>query len=555
MSSLAQLRESLVSLNSYQLPERYQNDPEKLKSFRVDRPVLDEKSFQRYRMARDTYLKYRMTELYLEHLSTYDCIHNNVTLPPLPSAEEEEEIKRVEEKVKADLSDTVLKLKASFRNVYDNYTLLGQRRGELTRVIEDMERDKRSSATLEDEIMAHAEEDVDENDVLLIEEKIQTVIKQRGDLETKLRDMRMEKQELSYQLQQRKVMVKEFILARGAIPSEERFSSGLQIDSQLSLDQLEKEVEQLRQRSRHYRDMADYYNSERCALEEIGGVKILTVVPFENGESSMERTASSSSSQSVARRRRSSSSSSSTSKPSTTLSDTATLKDGILLRLLLLNQHVVKVTLIHHDAPPSSTDGNDEILRVANAQFETGTVLTIPSGRTDSDNLSRNLSITIPPLDDLVRLASQLEPGYDLRFLLHETMARIRSLTARVDELAILRAKYLTKFANISNNYGFGGEDQEVVCSLNAGITVVLRLTADCPILDGSCYIHQLVGVGGWDEGVLQRMKTRVNGMKSRRGPVEVMDSLVEEIGRLERDEGLVLPKTPPNLRKKNESF
>jgi hypothetical protein len=331
--------------------------------------------------------------------------------------------------------------------------------------------------------------------------------------------------------------------------SQERLSNGLPLDSStLSLEHLEKETEQLRQRSRFYREMAEYYNSERSALEEIGGMKILTVVPFENGEMAADNSQPSpSTSQSVARRRRSSNSSSSS---KTSASSESKSKEGISLRVLLLNQHVVKVTLDHQDVPNS--DGNDEILRVSHAQFETSIVLTIPSGMTDHENSSRNnnLSITIPPLDDLVRLASQMDPGYDLRFLLRETMARIRSLTARVEELAILRAKYLTKFANISNSYGFGGEDQEVVCSLNAGITVVLRLTADCPILDGSCYIHQLVGVGGWDEGVLQMMKTRINGMKSRRGPVEVMDSLVEEVGRLERDEGLVLPKTPPSLRK-----
>jgi hypothetical protein len=41
--------------------------------------------------------------------------------------------------------------------------------------------------------------------------------------------------------------------------------------------------------------------------------------------------------------------------------------------------------------------------------------------------------------------------------------------------------------------------------------------------------------------------------MKGRRGPVEVMDSLVEELSRLERDEGLIIPKTPPNLKKNIE--
>ena len=553
MASLAQLRESLASLNSYRLPERYQNDPDRLNSSNVlssDRLVLDEKSFQRYRTARETYLKSRVTELFLSHLATYDGVNNTIALPPLPSPEEEEEIHNVEEKVKREMEDTVLKLKASFRNVYDNYAVLSQRREELTRILQDMEKD-RSAKGVNDVMVANSahggDEDIDENDVLLMEEKLQTLMKQRGDLEMKLRDIKMEKQELAYQVQQRKERVKEFAKARGSDLSQEKLSNGLPLDSPLTVEQLETETNQLRQRCRFYREMAEYYNSERCALEEIGGMKILSAVPFENGDSIGDSQSSSSTSQSVARRRRSSSASSLTTTRSNS-SDTKS-KEGIYLKVLLLKQHIVKVTLVHQDVPNS--DGNDELLRVTQALFETSTVLPIPSGNLDQDNPSQNnLSITIPPLDDLVRLATQMDPGYDLRFLLRETIARIRSLTARVEELAFLRAKYLTKFANISNSYGFGGEDQEVVCSLNVGITVVLRLTADCPILDGSCYIYQLVGVGGWDEGVLQRMKTRVNGMKSRKGPVEVMDSLVEEIGRLEKHEGLVIPKTPPSLRK-----
>jgi hypothetical protein len=110
-----------------------------------------------------------------------------------------------------------------------------------------------------------------------------------------------------------------------------------------------------------------------------------------------------------------------------------------------------------------------------------------------------------------------------------------------------LRTKYLTKITDPSKNkviYGFGGEDQEVLCSLESQITVVLRLTADCPILRGSTYIQRIVGCGGWDDTVLQRIKASVNEQRFC-GPVDLMDALVEEIERVVKEEGITIPKTP----------
>ena len=163
------------------------------------------------------------------------------------------------------------------------------------------------------------------------------------------------------------------------------------------------------------------------------------------------------------------------------------------------------------------------------------------------------LSITIPPLDDLVALAANLEPVQDLRFVLRETLARIRTLSARMNELAELRKKYLTKITNPSKNkvnYGFGGEDQEILCSLESQVTVVLRLTADCPILKGSAYIQRIVGCGGWEDAVLQRIKTKVNEQRSN-GPLDLMDLVVEEINRMVKEDGVKIPRTPTLPRRK----
>ena len=58
-------------------------------------------------------------------------------------------------------------------------------------------------------------------------------------------------------------------------------------------------------------------------------------------------------------------------------------------------------------------------------------------------------------------------------------------------------------------------------------------------------YLYQLVDVGGWDDGALAKLKSRVTDKKSCKVPVEIMDALVEEIERMVREEGVEFPRTP----------
>jgi hypothetical protein len=148
----------------------------------------------------------------------------------------------------------------------------------------------------------------------------------------------------------------------------------------------------------------------------------------------------------------------------------------------------------------------------------------------------------IPSLDDLVRLSANLGSVEDLRFLLRETMTRIRTITARVNELAILRTRYLTKIGRLHyHDYSFGGQDQEIMCSLNECITAVIRLAPDCPLEEGSARLDQLVGVGGWDTEILESIEKNIPHCK---GPLQLMQVLMSEIRRLEEN-GVQVPQTP----------
>jgi len=152
-------------------------------------------------------------------------------------------------------------------------------------------------------------------------------------------------------------------------------------------------------------------------------------------------------------------------------------------------------------------------------------------------------SVVIRPLQDLVAFSQQLESTHGIRFILSETLARIRTAHSRIEELTLLRSKYAAQVYDIEST----GE-QEVVCALKEGISIALRLGADCPLVKGSVYISELCGVGGWEEDKLQELKKTV-GERRCRGPVEVMEVMVEEIKRRREDEGWALPLTPVLMR------
>lgn len=496
----------------------------------------------------------------------------------------------------------------------------------------------------------------DDGELAIEDEKLRSLLAKKKELERTLRCKRMEAEELTVDVDRRKCMMKKMLEERGAMveaaeiqvigdvsgngtahPSssmtmtmddgsgvldvngvalaiEGNDGSGGEEKTDIlegkPLEEMEAENDELRRRVRELEETNDYFDSIRSVLENMGGIKVLSVTaasPPQQQQHQLLLEEGKRSSPTKSPRKKSprisggssSGSSSCSSRGSSMYSppkhndiiDTNS-NDSLCLKVLLFDKHIIAITLksIPSSTTITSNSGGDhyqqqqhepssvEMFRVIAAQFQTSPVLgdDVLFPTTNGSTTSGINALTVPPMDDLVKLSANLEPIHDLRFVIRETMSRVRTLTTRVDELVRLRSKYLTKITdmpssssslvvasssssvggNSSNiganrlNYGHGGDDQEVVCSLNSGITAVLHLTTDCPMLNGSAYIHQIVGMGGWDNGCLKRMRTRVNNKKSR-GPLEVMDALVEEIGRVEREEGIHIPRTPVFPRRK----
>jgi hypothetical protein len=59
-------------------------------------------------------------------------------------------------------------------------------------------------------------------------------------------------------------------------------------------------------------------------------------------------------------------------------------------------------------------------------------------------------------------------------------------------------------------------------------------------MINGSVFMDQLVGVGGWDLEILEKIKDRVNAQPCK-SPVIMMEALAKELGR----DSVSVPGTP----------
>jgi hypothetical protein len=150
---------------------------------------------------------------------------------------------------------------------------------------------------------------------------------------------------------------------------------------------------------------------------------------------------------------------------------------------------------------------------------------------------------SVPHLDDLVRLTEQMAPAESIRFVLAEAMGRLSILQARAVEFAALSDLVTTLqigeyTCGTADDNGFGGDDQDVTCTIPTGLSVgkkqlvkvVLRLTPDCPLVQGSVYIDQMLVQGGDDSKATTdaAFETLTNDMNAKRfaSPVELMQAV-----------------------------
>jgi len=504
-TNLSQLRATLEQLESYKLPEKYSNELAVHHDGDADADAdpatasgiaLDEEIVQRYQEARDEYLKRRMQQLFYEHLGTWDG--SSFQMPSVPSEEEMKEMETQRSDVQQQLSETAVHVNRKMELLRAKHDAFLLRRQELGTMVSELEQNDNGYSQDDDSVADDNEDgDVDEEELAMQEEKIANLAQRKAELETQLQCIKAETAQTKKSLEETRLQI------RTLSPTT------VVLDNTISLEEVKSKIVDTRKRLTDLQDMSNWYDTIRSTMEELGGIKILGVESKESHQ------------------------------------------DCLQLKILLLGKHelLVEMTSMQTSSKRKRSARSEE-LRVSSATFVTPTLITAPFGNS-GDNEAGDASndnvfqMQIPPMDDLVRLGDAFGPIGDLQFLLREAIARIRAITSRVEELALLRSQYLTKIGKSwSFDYGYGGTDQELVCSLNEGIAVVLVLTPDCPVVDGSVYIDRIVGIGGWNQQRLDDLKESIN-MSVFRSPLALMDAIVQEVSRIEKEEGVTLPGTP----------
>ena len=530
-------------------------------------PGLDREAILRYKAARNTYLRQRTAQLFLEHLQTFDG--ENFTFPQqLLTEEAEADLRRREERARSDLAAISRGAEEKLDRVRAKYRALVERREELARTVSEMEQSgdlvanddvhddditeememgggeggggdglglgQLSQNSADTDAHAHADADIDDEQMAAQEERLASLIERKAELEARLRRLKTQRALVDADVVHNRRVVAEL---RGRNSSGSGAGHDMEHDADTEVVEVDEDmddiadpaayIEQIEERTAatlraaaEMRDAADWYDGMREAIEELGGMRILGIEQVQ--------------------------------------ADAAASPSAIVVKFELLDEHHLEVQLSSEiaagrRAAGRKSGGAGEVLRVASAKITTSTTVIssrpAPSTADGSAAAAAGaVEVHIRQPTDLVELAANLAPVDDLRFVVRETQARIRAATLRSEELAVLRGSYLTRIGPAPRD----AEEQEVVCSLSQGITVVLRLCGDCPLTEGSVYIGNIVGVGGWKQSDLDGVKRAVS-KKAFASPVTLMDSLKQEIMRVtthgmrgeEEDKTIELPKTP----------
>jgi myosin heavy subunit len=304
-------------------------------------------------------------------------------------------------------------------------------------------------------------------------------------------DIAAEQQKIE-ELQQRKAELQEHLdrlrrekEERTKRISEHRGEVALLRQEQLRMNLAGKDPEEFRQKIQQLKEMKEFYDSLREVLEELGGVKIEQVKEDQENQ-------------------------------------------HLILTVLLFEKYKVEIEMEVY---------RKTLLKLVNANWATSPLVS--SSELDNDDLEP-FSISMNSLDDLVQVAkTSMGPPHDVRFIIRESCARIHIMQSRVEDFAILRRRVLTKVV---------GNDQ-VACSLNEGIVIVMRL------YDQWVRLEQIVGVNGWDEAVIKRIRSTVPERDEKMKPSLVVELVQKEIRRMQEQEGFVIPKTPvlPKRKETND--
>jgi len=473
-------------LQDYQLPSQYHDHSQQNQHHDG---TIDPNLLQQYRTLRDEYLRKSLLNGVLEKVGSSTTFNGEtfVVEPPLHSEQDWEALHEQQELVRATITEKATAYQRLLLELRAKHEHFQTRRAELQDLLDGTDYNLDDCSGGEDD--DSEQEEIDEEAVSAQQERLSELQKKRAALQVELRLVQERHDQSVQNVAERKAELQ-------ALEDKENY-----IDTQsllqdpVALQNLKDENHKLRVKVEKLTEINNFYEKLRLLMEELMGVRVLAVDPAGGRD--------------------------------------------MLMKVQLLQKYNVDIVL--------RLEAKDT-LKVVSAKFVSdNTIITGPATVRNGDNSSINntvVQLQIPPLDDLVAASTQIPTGDNVRFLLRETKARIEATQQRVHELTLLQTEALTKIGKYS--VGQNNDYQEVVCSLNyAQMTAVLRLTPDCPLVEGSVYLDQLVGIGGWETSTVERIKTAVHAEGPFKSPVAILKAIKLEIERLQNEEGLVLPETP----------
>jgi len=403
----------------------------------VDRTLHHPSLIQRYEQARNLYLQRRLENLLVDHIATFQSNEDgdgdneeNVAFHmelPVTDDKEHEELRARNEEALQRLQASLSTLHTQVDQLRHTRDAVKSRRQELERMVQDLQQDTNTDDADDDE-----DDPMDEDDAATtFSLDPETALEEE---QIRLEELQKRKRMLQDRLEQVQRQAKE---AQDRAHAKQEQVQLLQQESSSSSEN----AEEVQRKLQELVEMKDFYDSLRQVLEELGGVKIVSVeeVAQDNNKT-----------------------------------------PNLSLSLLFYELYPVSITLQVY---------RKVFLKLVDAHWKTTNEepLVVHAG-------TKDYALPLEPLQDLVHTAiSTLGPPHDLRFIVRETLARIRLSQVRADQLSELRNRHIMKL------YG-----NQVTCSLNEGIVIVLRLYEKYVKLD------DLVGINGWDHTATLELRTNV---------------------------------------------
>lgn len=487
MSLSNQLRDKLHELENVQVPiEHLANDKEN-KTIHSDYSIVEQ-----YKQSRDQYLTRQLKHALVESLKTYDG--NTFVAPPAPSETAKLAAKRERDQKLNEVQDKATLISKKRLELQAKYSIFMSRRDQYKELLQEFELSESTEAA----DINYDDKDCIEEDLEARNSNLEELKSLRAELELRLRSIKDENMAVQRSLQEKAAQISNLHAERAPEYNISR----------QSLQHLEARNAEAKANLNQLVETKLMYDRLRGILEELFAVQICSIEPSQH-------------------------------EPST--------DETMAIVIKILRKYEIRLGL-----KKSRTENiSQHEAKVCSIKLLSDPIVKSPVINTVGESTAQ---LTIHDLNDLVQIAECRPIQNDnLAFIVREITARLTIVEKRVEMISDLQKIVLTNIGKLQDHSKLGSscrQDQEVVCSFNEEqLTVVLLLTPDCPFVRGSVFIDQIVGLGGWDSTVLERIKVTMNS-KEFQDPVALVQELREHVKSLQ-DEGLMIPKTP-SLPKRN---